>query len=282
MIILLGNTGLAVAVELFIVPNQLVCGGVAGLGLFLTHSFPAMHLSLFTLIVNLAMLVLGFFVLGKAFTMTTILSSVYYPVALGFLEIFYDGTPLTDNNFLAAFYAGLIQGISLGLVIREGASTGGFDIPELIVHKYTGIPVSVLVYAVDFIILLLQAFIDPIEAILYGVAALMICSIVMDKVLLVGSKKVQIKVISQYYEEIRQAIIREADRGVTVLYGETGYLKEPVHMLVTVMSNREMSKMRRLITEIDPAAFLMISEVSEVRGRGFTLERDYKDEEETK
>lgn len=279
LIILLGNTGLAVSVQLFVVPNELITGGVAGLGLFFQNIFPAMPLSVFTFVFNMLMFLLGLVVLGKTFALTTLLSSVYYPIALGALEFFCADVKLTNNDLLAALYGGIILGISLGLVIREGASTGGFDIPELIVHKYMGIPISVLVYAVDFLILLLQAVRNSSDTILYGIAMVFVCSICMDKVLLIGTKKTQMKIISNHYEEIRQAIIREADRGVTVLYGETGYLRENVHMLLTVMSNREVAKMRRIIEEIDEEAFIAVSEVSEVRGRGFTLDKDYHKEE---
>lgn len=271
-ILLVGNVGLAAGVEFFIVPNDLMSGGVAGIGLFVQTLFPTMRLSLFTFIVNLLLLVVGFFFLGKNFTLTTTLSSVCYPAAMAVMEFTFKGMVLTENSLLSAIFAGLLTGLSMGLIIRQGASTGGLDIPVLIVHKYTSIPVSFLVYVFDFIILVLQAFSHPAESFLYAALMLLISSFTMDKILLAGQKKIQMKIISQKQEEIRKAIIEKVDRGVTVLYGETGYLHEPLHMLVSVMSRREVAKLRKIIDEIDDCAFIMISEVSEVRGRGFTIE----------
>lgn len=275
LIIILGNIGLAIGVELFIVPNNIITGGVAGIGLFVQNFFPEMRLSLFTFIFNAVMLLSGLIFLGKTFALTTLLSSICYPAAMAVLEFFFSGVKLTDNDLLAALYAGLLVGVSMGFVIKEGASTGGVDIPVMIIHKYTNIPVSVLVYATDFIIIILQCTQNPFDRILYGIAMLFISSASIDKVMIFGNKKVQMKIVSEKYEEIRQAIIKETDRGVTVLYGETGYLRAPVHMVLSVMSSREVFKIRKTINEIDETAFITISEVSEVRGRGFTLDKDY-------
>ena len=279
LIILLGTLGMAGAVEFFIVPNRLVTGGVAGLGIFLQYFFPEIPLSLFTFIFNVAMLALGLAFLGKRFIVTTLISSLVYPLAMACFEFFYSGDPLTQDPLLAAVASGVLLGVSLGVVIREGASTGGFDIPELIVHKYTGIPVSVLIYAVDFVIIALQLISNSTEAVLYGILLTLVCTVALNKVMVVGNKKTQLKIVSDRSEEIRRAILQDIDRGVTILYGETGYLGKPAKMLVTVMSPREVPQMRALLEKIDPYAFITIEEVNEVRGRGFTLERDSLREE---
>ncbi len=279
LIIIAGNVGLAAAVEMFIVPNNLVTGGVAGIGLLLQRLLPSVPLSVFTFSINFAMLILGLFTLGKKFTATTVLSSVTYPVAMWFFENFYTAGKLTENDLLAALFAGAIVGASIGMVIREGASTGGLDIPELVIHKYTNIPVSVLVYTFDFIVILLLAFTHSAESVLCGIVMLVLTSLLIDKVLLLGHKKIQMKIVSLKHEEIKEALLKETDRGVTVLEGETGYLNMPVKVLLTVMSNREVLKTKKLVNDIDEVAFITISEVSEVRGRGFTLDKHYKDEQ---
>lgn len=281
LIIVLGNLGIAFAIEFFIAPNEIVTGGVAGVGLlvrFLTND--AIPLSVLTFAINSVLLVIGFIFMGKKFALASLLSSILYPSLMaGFELIFKDGIPkLTDNTLLASIYAGVIFGGSLGIVFREGVSTGGFDIPEMIIHKRTGISMSVLTYSFDFVILITQLILGrPLEGVMYGIMMTFISSFTIDKVMMLGDRKVQMKIISEKYEEIRNYIVYKRDKGVTVLYGETGYLKEPVHMLLTVMSKREALSIRKAIEEIDPCAFIASSYITEVDGRGFTLDKHYNE-----
>lgn len=271
--ILLGNFGLAVGVEIFVVPCGLVMGGVTGLGQFIHHFLSWFPLSAFTFSFNMAMLILGFIILGKKFTLTTILSSVAYPAFMALLEIFYDGTPITDNKLLASLFAGATIGFSIGLVARCGASTGGVDIPALIISKYTGISFGTMELVMDVIVFAFLFFISNVETMLYALILTVVQMFSIDKVIYIGNKKAQMKIISDEYLQIRDKIVNEWDLGVTVLFGETGYLKEPVHMLISVMNSREVTRIKKLVEEIDPTAFIMISEVREVRGRGFSIER---------
>lgn len=273
LLIILGNVGMACSVEFFVVPNNLVTGGVAGIGIFLQHFFPSLSLSLFTLIFNIAMLVLGFFFLGRKFFFTTLLSSLVYPAAMAVFELFYTGGALTSDPLLSALVSGALFGLSLGIVFREGASTGGLDIPELIINKYTSFPLSALVYLFDFVIIFLQLVSNTMEMVLYGVVLTFVCSVVIDQINAIGNRKMQFKIVSEKSEEIREAILEQLNRGVTVFYGETGYFGKPARVLMTVMDRREAPHMRSLLEKIDPYAFITVEVVGEVRGRGFTLDK---------
>ena len=137
-----------------------------------------------------------------------------------FLELFnhcFGDLVLTTDPFLSTLFSGLGIGIALGVVIRSGASTGGMDIPPLVLNRFFKIPVSVSLYVFDFCILILQFSFTPINKILYGIVLTLIYTVVLDKILLKGTSKTEVKVISQKTEEIRSTILSQLDRGVTIL-----------------------------------------------------------------
>ena len=128
----------------------------------------------------------------------------------------------------------------------------------------------------DFVILLLQAIVFPIENILYGILLVIIYTVVLDKVILLGSTKTEIKIISEKHREISELILSKIDRGVTLLKSEGGYLHEEGRLVLSVVSNRELIKVERLAREIDPECFMIVSRVNEVSGRGFSIKKHYK------
>ena len=156
-----------------------------------------------------------------------------------------------------------------------GASTGGMDIPPLILNKYFKIPVSSSIYVFDMLILLLQVFHSTGEQVLYGILLVIVYSTVLDKCLMLGTTKMQIKVVSSHIDEIRTAVLKDIDRGVTLLNSETGFLRNNTMMLLTVVSMRELARTEKLIHEVDPDAFVIINKVSEVSGRGFSSKKRY-------
>ena len=168
-----------------------------------------------------------------------------------------------------------VQVAAIGLVIRMGASTGGMDIPPLILNKYFKIPVSSSIYVFDMLILLLQVFHSTGEQVLYGILLVIVYSAVLDKCLMLGTTKMQIKVVSSHIDEIRTVVLKDIDRGVTLLNSETGFLRNNTMMLLTVVSMRELAKTEKLIHEVDPDAFVVINKVSEVSGRGFSSKKRY-------
>ena len=272
--VLAGNALYALTVKLFLLPSDVIVGGTTGISLFVEHTF-GVSISLFILIFNILMLIVGLIILGKKFALTTIISSFAYPV---FLELFnhcFGDLVLTTDPFLSTLFSGLGIGIALGVVIRSGASTGGMDIPPLVLNRFFKIPVSVSLYVFDFCILILQFSFTPIDKILYGIVLTLIYTVVLDKILLKGTSKTEVKVISQKTEEIRSAILSQLDRGVTILYGEGGYLQEKSQILMSVISNREVIQIERLIHQIDPECFMVVSRVSEVSGRGFSMKKKY-------
>ncbi len=150
------------------------------------------------------------------------------------------------------------------------------DIPPLVLNRYFRIPVSVSLYVFDFIILLGQVFYNPVERVLYGILLVLIYTMVLDKLILMGTTRTEVQVVSKKTEEIRQAILEQLDRGVTMLSGRTGYLDEETQMIFSVISNRELPLAEKIIRQIDPESFMVVSRVSEVRGRGFSMNKEYR------
>lgn len=270
-----GNTIYALAVVMFILPGGMITGGTTGLALTANHYLHT-PISVFVFCFNLVMFILGAAILGKKFALTTLISTFYYPVILGVFEKFPALGNFTDDIMLSTIFGGIMIGFAIGIVIRAGASTGGMDIPPLVLNKKFGIPVSVLLYVFDFTILILQMLFSNKEQILYGILLVMIYTVVLDKILLIGTTQTQIKIISKYYEKINAAIISELDRGSTLIYGETGFMHQTQPIVLTVISNRELAKLNQIVMGIDPSAFMIIGKVNEVKGRGFSSQKVYQ------
>ncbi len=274
-IVTAGNLLYALTIKLFVLPTGLVMGGTTGLGLTANY-LTGVPISAFVLAFNMVMLLLGLCVLGRRFAATTLLSSFIYPLALEFWQRLLGDYVLTKDVMLCTLFAGLGVGVSLGLVIRAGASTGGMDIPPLILNRLFRAPVSVCMYFFDVCILLSQGLFQSPEKLLYGVVLVMIYTIVLDKMLLMGTSRIEIKVVSEKSEEIRQAILQDLNRGVTLIQTESGYLRQNAQLVLSVLSSRELPKAEKLIHQIDPECFLMVSRISEVKGRGFSMQKKYR------
>ena len=272
--ILFGNALYSLAVALFLEPAGLITGGATGIALAIGRltGLPVSGLLLF---INLAMLVWGWAVLGRAFALNTLASSVLSPAFLGLFEGLLAGRVLTEDIFLCTVFAGLGIGVSLGVVIRSGASTGGLDIPPLVLNKWFKLPVSATMLTFDIAVLLMQAVFSPVQQVLYGVVMVLIHTIVMDKMLMLGASRTEVKIVSSQSDAICAAILAQLDRGVTILHGEGGYTREPSAVLLSIVSNRELPRLEKLAHSIDPTCFLIVSHVTEVSGRGFSLDKDY-------
>lgn len=269
-----GNAVLAFCVAAFIIPHNILIGGTTGIGIVLSHVFPGIDVSLLILILNLFLLLLGLLILGKAFAAKTVVSSILYPLLLGVIERIPGIASLTDNSVLAAVFAGILLGVALGLVMRVGSSTGGMDVVVLILHKWTHLSVAMFVWLSDIVVIGGQALFVPTESTLLGIFVLIFESIVLDQVMVLGKAQIQLLIITKKYEELREVLLDQLEAGVTMFMVETGRLKESQKSIMCVIPQRKLYNATELIHSIDPLAFITVSQVKEVRGRGFTLARD--------
>ena len=275
--IIVGNALYALTVVLFLVPSGLITGGATGIALGINRAL-GLPVSGVLFVINMTMLAVGWVLLGRRFAVTTVASTILSPLFLALWERVFADFVLTDDLVLNTIFAGFGVGISLGITIRAGASTGGMDIPPLVLNKWFHLPVSSTMMVFDFIILAAQAAFSPVRQSLYGVVMAIIYTVVLDKVLMLGTTRTEVKIISAKSDEICAAIFAQLDRGVTILHGEGGYLREPESVLLSVVSNRQLPKLEKIAHLIDPTCFMIVSHVTEVSGRGFSLEKDYQAE----
>lgn len=270
--VLLGNVILAFTVAAFIAPNGIIMGGATGVGLAISHYLPV-GLSTIIFALNAVLFVLGALVLGKKFAIATIASTFIYPTLLSVMQKIPGIDSLTDNMLLSTLYAGVLVGLGIGLIVRVGSSTGGTDVVALVFNKWFHLPVAIMLYVVDFLILGFQVFFSDTEQVMYGILALMMYSVILNKVMLMGQSQIQLFIISDSYEEIRKRMLEELDAGVTMLHIETGYGKENKKGVLCVIPNRKLYSVKEMIHEIDAKAFITITQINEVRGRGFSMDR---------
>ena len=273
--ILLGNALLAFLVAAFVIPHNIIMGGTTGIGILLDN-FLHIDTAWIILILNVLLLLLGLIVLGKKFFLKTVASSLLYPVLLALMQKIPGIESLTDNSLIAVLFAGSLLGIAGGLVFRVGASTGGTDVINLCLNKWFHLPVAVFVYIVDFTILGAQALFSTPNSILLGIIFLIIETIVLDQVMIFGKSQIQVFVVSEHYEEIKKALLTELEAGVTMTMIKTGHLEREQQAVLCVIPPRKLYGANELIRKIDPTAFVTVTKIKEVHGRGFTFDKRHK------
>lgn len=266
--IILGNLLLAFAVNMFIIPFSFISGGSTGLSLIIQH-YTGLSFSLITTCINIIMFILGLIVLGKSFALTTLLSTIIYPFFLELTTPVSSMFTLTHDPLVACVIGGALMGVALGLVIQSGASTGGLDIPPLIIQKKFNVNVAISMYVMDTMILIVQMFFSSMEGILCGLILVFATSFVMNRILTLGKTQCQVMIITAKYEEMREAFLHDLDKGLTLFMIETGYRKENQKALCSIVSQNDLHTIQLLINSIDTNAFMIVSKVHEVRGLGF-------------
>lgn len=269
LLVLVGNVLMSIGVGAFILPAGLMIGGATGIGLIVSHYW-GIPVSSLVAVYNAVMFLIGAVFLGKHFAATTLISSFLFPFLLGQIEAVVQ-SPLTSDLLLSVILGGVLSGLGIGIVIRAGSSTGGNDIPMLLLNKKLGVQISAAMYSLDFIILCLQLPYSSLEIALYSIVLIATYSIMADKASTLGKGRVQVRIISSEHKKISRAIQEQIDRGVTLYRIEGGYTSQESCEVMTVVSGRELNRLNRLIMEIDPQAFIMIAHINEVRGRGFSF-----------
>ena len=280
-IVTLGNLLVAFSFSFFLDPNNLVIGGTTGLATILRELF-AIDPSITAFVINTALLILGLFLLGKEFFIKTVYSTLVFPVMIKLFNLLYNlitpkGEVLISDPMLVILFSSLILGIGIGLVLRQGGTTGGTEVGQKILLKYMHIPFSVSLFLIDGVIILLGALLIKEEGqfmdfhmVLYAVIFAYISGLVMDQIVFSGFNSRAVNIISDKNEEIKQRILNDFERGVTEVKVVGGYTNNDKTKLVCLLSSNEFYKLKAIIHEIDPNAFFYVVRASEVSGEGFT------------
>ena len=274
--------------SIFLVPNNLVGGGVTGLAAILqyaTHGVVKIGYSYF--VVNAALIVAAMFVLGFGFGWKTIYATILASVGLNLFQDvipadFIQAIALDNGKLMSTIMGSIMVGIGIGFTMIAGGSTGGTDIIALMVNKYRNVSPGRLILYMDVVIILssllvpsftkdgeLLPFVDKLTNVVYGFILITINSTVLDLVISGSRQSVQLFILSKHYAEIADSITRDLHRGVTVLDGKGWYTKENTEVLMVITRKTDLNLLLRHVKAIDPDAFLSVSSVPGVYGKGF-------------
>ncbi len=272
LLIEVGTLLMALSVGLFILPDKILTGGVAGITSLLAP-FISVSEDYMTIILNTSLFVLGSVFLGKEFFTNTLVYSVSYPFWLLFVtRVMPDVEPV--DPFLASLYGGLIGGVSMGIMFRNGGSSGGTDAIALILEKYFHIKVSDVIMMMDALTVLAGLYIYGLNSVLIGLVSVFLTTIAINYTMNIygGVEAKKFEIISDKYDLTAKDSHEILKRGSTVLDVTGGYTGNEKKMLLVIVSEDQYNDVKQIIDKYDPAAFVIISEAKDVNGEGFTFE----------
>ena len=261
------GVGLAVAgLNLFLVPNTIAAGGISGIATILYHIF-GFPLGLTIAVLNIPLFLFGFRMVGKSFAIRTAYSLILYSVTAELIPI-----PTAQDHFLGCVYGGVLVGIGIGLVVRSGGSTGGTDMAaKMLSARFKSVGIGTFVFCIDFVVIGAAGLIFEPEVALYALASLFITSKLIDVITVGLSAAKAFYIISDKNDEIATAIMEKLQRGVTSLGAKGLYSGKEKSVLLCVLPWRtEGVRLKKIVRSVDPSAFVIVADVSEVLGEGFT------------
>lgn len=274
--LLIGTALTAVAFGMVIIPQGFSAAGVTGISRVLSDIIPV-PISLIVFIINMILLIIAWVFVGKKFALKTVAVSVLFPTML---DIFlrFPIEELYDEPMLSAFFSAVLLGAGSGLVLRSGASNGGFDVIAVIINRKYRIHISTIMNIFDAVVILAQAFGHEIVNTLYGILVITISAGFIGKVVSLGTGESQITIFSKYHDEIRDALLKDMDVGVTSLIAESGFTKTDMKVIVSVVPYEKVVPVKKIITSIDPTAFVVVDDIRSVLGRGYTLDKNFRED----
>ena len=272
LMIALGTALTAAAFGLIVLPQGLAAGGITGLSVLLSRVMP-LPVSAIVFVLNAGLFLLGWACVGRDFAFKTLLVSLLFPVLLELFQRLDILTELSADPLISSLLAGGLLGFGTGLVLLGNGSCGGFDILGVVLNKKLGVPVSLVMVLCDGSVLIAQALKLGVLNTVYGVLVILVSSFTINRVLTNGKEEGQMLIFSQKYEEIRRALLDDQDVGLTFLNGETGYMRRPIKVIVTVMPHSKIETVKKAVYGIDPTAFLLLNSTRYVGGKGYTISR---------
>ena len=252
----------AVGLEIFLIPNNIIDGGVVGIAIMLS-AVTGLPFGMFLIVINLPFLFLGYKYIGKHFAIAT----TYSVICLSFWSnIFLPVLPVTNDFFLAAVFGGIITGAGVGIVIRNGASFDGTEIVAIITDRKTVFSVGEIVMFINLFILSSASFVFGWDKAMYSLVAYFVISKMIDVVIKGLEETYAVMIVTSQHDEITDKLMKQMDKGVTLLHGEGGYSKEKRKILYCIVTRLEIDSLKSIVLDIDEAAFITINPVSDIVG----------------
>jgi uncharacterized membrane-anchored protein YitT (DUF2179 family) len=263
--VLVGSAIVALAFNLFLLPNRIASGGVSGIST-ITDAVFGWEPAFVQLSLNVPLFIAGVVFLGRSFGLKSLVGTMFLPLVVYLSR---DIDAATMDPLLGALFGGIGVGLGLGIVFRGKASTGGVDLAAQIINKYTGLSLGTCVAIIDGLVVVTAGIVFDLERGLYALIALFVTSKTIDFVQVgLGYSKTAI-IITNKESEVRQGILTKIDRGVTRLSAFGGYTDSERPILMCVVNQTEFTKLKQLVKSLDPAAFVVVMNASEVLGEGF-------------
>lgn len=274
ILILLGVFILGVSFNAFLLPAKLAAGGVVGISTILYELY-AWNPTVVQLIINIPLFFMGYLLLGKSFSVKTLIGTIMLPLFIAFTA----KLPFSvQDPMLASIYGGILTGVGLGLVFRGNGSTGGTTIIGQLLKKYFHFSSGFAQLVIDAAVVIAAMFVFNLELALYAMIAIFITSKVIDLVQLRTSTSKLVLIITDQEERVKQLIHQEVNRGLTKIWSEGGYSKQPKALLFSVLEQSEAVYLKELLQTEDMDSFVIFLNASDIMGRGFSLPKDYKKE----
>jgi uncharacterized membrane-anchored protein YitT (DUF2179 family) len=258
--IIIGSIIVSFAFNLFLIPHGIMSSGISGLSIILSM-LTSINTGIYNFLLNFPLLVIGYLKLGRKFIIYTILSVITISIALYFIPVF----KLAKDPILSSIFGGAIVGLGIGIIFRSSGSSGGFDIIGMLLARRKDFPMGTLLFAMNSIVILLSGFLFSWDAALNTLVSIFVLGKVIDKVH-THHVKLTLMIITRKGEEVKQHLLKNVYRGVTVIDSVGGYSNEQSNVIITVISRYELTEVKTLIEEIDPEAFVNITETLEVMG----------------
>ena len=246
----------------FLIPNQIIDGGIIGISILLSH-LTGVSLSLFIIALNLPFLYLGYKQIGKSFCIATLFSVVSLA---GWVAFFHPIEELTHDYFLAATFGGVIVGIGVGLIIRYGGSLDGTEVIAIILDRKSGFSVGEIIMFFNLFILGSAGLVFGWDKAMYSLVAYFVAFKIIDITIEGLDESKGIMIVSDNADDIAETLLARLGRGVTILHGQGGFSQEPKKVLYSVITRLEIAKMKTIVHEKDPNAFVTIHDVHDVIG----------------
>ncbi|MBM6761567.1 YitT family protein [Megamonas hypermegale] len=252
----------AVGLEVFLIPNHIIDGGVVGISIMLS-AVTGLPFGVLLIVINLPFLFLGYKYIGKPFAIATTFSII----CLSFWSnIFLPVLPVTNDFFLAAVFGGIITGTGVGLVIRNGGSFDGTEIVAIITDRKTVFSVGEIVMFINLFILSSASLIFGWDKAMYSLVAYFVISKMIDVVIKGLEETYAVMIVTSQHEEIADKLMKQMDKGVTLLHGEGGYSKEKRKILYCIVTRLEIDSLKSIVLDVDESAFITINPVSDIVG----------------
>ncbi len=265
LMIAFGAILMSIGLELFLVPNQILDGGVVGVSIILSH-LTGVRLGIFIFTLNIPFFFLGYKQIGKTFALSTLFGITILSICTSFLH---NIDAVTPDLLLATVFGGIVLGTGVGLVIRYGGSLDGSEILAILFNKATPFSVGEIIMIINLVIFTIAGFVFTWEQAMYSFLAYFIAFKTIDIVIQGLDESKSVYIISENIEDIGDAIMDRLGRGVTYLHGEGAYTGENKKIIFTVITRLEEAKLKSIVEEIDTQAFLAVGNIAEVRGGRF-------------